>query len=162
MFYHTKHATQTGFDDSSSEPGCWWFGKKTVRQIHGFHPNPWFSMISKLQKVVNDWRNRFVLLSFFLFDYWRFLNSVKKNNPFRWILYRMTVSDFRFFDFLPPKYDTLWKINEISMIPMKIIDFSLIFHKVTYFASQKIKKSKIRDSHSIKNPLKGINFFLPN
>ena len=44
------------------------------------------------------------------------------------------------------------------MIPMKIIDFSLIFHKIPYFWEQKIKKSKIRDSHQIKNLLKGTIF----
>ena len=30
MFYHTKLATRTDFNDSSSEPGFWWFDTKRM------------------------------------------------------------------------------------------------------------------------------------
>ena len=69
-------------------------------------PNPgfwWFQVISKLQKVVNDWRNRFVLLHFFLFGYWRFFNLVKKIIPFNGFLIEWLSRIFDFFIFLLPK-----------------------------------------------------------
>ena len=60
MFYHTKHATWTGFDDSSSEPGFWWFGTKRLfaKSIifgswdHGFR---WVLEIS-WNLIVRSWR----------------------------------------------------------------------------------------------------------
>ena len=45
------------------------------------------------------------------------------------------------------------------MIFIKINEIILIFDKIPYFGRKKPKNRKIRDSHSIKNPLNGIIFF---
>ena len=45
------------------------------------------------------------------------------------------------------------------MIFIEINEIVLDFRECHRFGEKKIKKSKIRDSHLIKNPSKGINFF---
>ena len=144
MFYHTKHATWTGFDDSSSEPGFWWFGTKRLSGPWLISNDfSWFQSSKSSQRLPNS-------ICTFIYSSLRLLTIFKfgkKQNPFQSIFYLMTVLDFSIFRFLAPKIGLFvknqWTINRFNENDWYFIDFWLN----DLFWSQKSKFWKIRDSH---------------